>query len=148
MKFFIDSADIASIRGAVDMGLCDGVTTNPSLVAKTGKTFDQVIAEILEIVHGPISLEVTATDYEGIMKQALELSARSERVVVKLPMTPDGIRATRACSEKGIATNVTLVFSPNQALLAAKAGATYVSHFVGRLDDISTTGMALIADIV
>jgi transaldolase len=148
MDFFVDTAVIEEIRQAVAWGLCDGVTTNPSLVAKTGKSFEAVIAEILEIVDGPISLEATSTDYEGMMVEARDLASRSDKVVVKLPMTPAGIQATRTCTEEGIKTNVTLVFSPTQALIAAKAGATYVSPFIGRLDDISSSGMSLIEDLV
>jgi len=147
MKFFIDSADIAQIKEAVSWGICDGVTTNPSLVAKTGKSFQQVIEEITEVVSGPISLEVTAVDYEGMMKQARELAAIKENVVVKIPLIKDGIRATKTCSEEGINTNVTLCFSAAQALLAAKAGATYISPFIGRLDDCSNEGMSIIEDI-
>jgi transaldolase len=147
MKFFIDSADIAEIKDAVAMGMCDGVTTNPSLVAKTGRTFDAVITDILEIVSGPVSLEVTTTAYDDMMTQARELAKHADNVVVKLPLTPHGLKASRTCYEEGIATNVTLCFSPSQALLAAKAGATYISPFVGRLDDVSTDGMALIQDI-
>jgi len=148
MQFFIDTADIDQIKQAISWGLCDGITTNPTLVARTGKPFDQVIDEILELVSGPVSLEVTAMDYETMMVQARKLAARAKNVIVKLPMTPDGIQATRTCTSEGIKTNVTLVFSPNQALLAAKAGATYVSPFLGRLDDISSDGMGLVADIV
>ncbi len=148
MKFFIDSAQIEEIREAIALGVCDGVTTNPSLVAKTGKSFDQVIAEITEIVDGPISLETTAMDVDGMVKEARALAARHDNVVVKIPMTREGMQATKICFEEGISTNVTLIFSPLQALLAAKAGATYVSPFIGRLDDISTEGMSLISDIV
>ena len=147
MKFFIDSADIAEIKDAVAMGMCDGVTTNPSLVAKTGRTFDAVIADILEVVNGPVSLEVTTTEYADMMAQGRELAQHADNVVVKLPLTPQGLKAARTCYDEGIATNVTLCFSPSQALLAAKAGATYISPFVGRLDDISTSGMGLIQDI-
>jgi len=147
MKFFIDSADIAEIKDAVAMGMCDGVTTNPSLVAKTGRTFEAVIADILEVVSGPVSLEVTTTEYDDMMGQARKLAKIADNVVVKLPLTPEGLKACRTCYEEGIATNVTLCFSPSQALLAAKAGATYISPFVGRLDDVSTEGMALIQDI-
>ena len=147
MKFFIDSADIDDIKKAVAWGLCDGVTTNPSLVAKTGKSFDQVMNEILEVVRGPVSLEVTAIDYDGMMEQARELAKKADNVVVKIPLTPDGLKATRTCADEGIAVNVTLCFSPNQALLAAKAGAAYISPFVGRLDDISADGMSLISEI-
>ncbi len=148
MKFFIDTANVDEIRKAQAWGLVDGVTTNPSLVAKTGQRFDDVKREILELVDGPVSLEVTAVDYEGIMVQARALAAEGPQVVVKLPLTPAGIAATRTCSTEGIATNVTLCFSANQALLAAKAGATYISPFVGRLDDVGREGMALIEDIV
>jgi transaldolase len=148
MKFFVDSASIEDIRQAVELGLCDGVTTNPSLVAKTGKPFKQVIQEITAEVDGPISLEVTATDTEGMLAEARELAAISENVVVKIPMTRDGIRAVRVLSDEDIQTNVTLIFTASQALVAAKAGATYVSPFIGRLDDISTDGMELIQQIV
>ncbi|MGM0574164.1 MAG: fructose-6-phosphate aldolase [Myxococcota bacterium] len=148
MKFFIDSADIDEIKDALSMGICDGVTTNPSLVAKTGKPFGTVIHEILEVVPGPVSLEVTTVTYDEMMGQARELAGYGDNVVVKLPLTPDGLRACRTCYDEGIATNVTLCFSPTQALLAAKAGATYVSPFVGRLDDISSDGMRLIEEIL
>jgi transaldolase len=148
MKFFIDSADIGEIREALAMGMCDGVTTNPSLVAKTGKTFKTVIDEIVHTVPGPVSLEVTTNSFDEMLPQAEELASYGDNVVVKLPLTRPGLRACKALSEKGIATNVTLCFSPNQALLAAKAGATYISPFVGRLDDISSEGMAVVEDIV
>ena len=148
MLFFIDTADINEIRRALSWGICDGVTTNPTLVAKTEKSFDSIIDQILEEVDGPVSLEVTVTDYETMMDQARQLTARGSNVVVKLPMTPDGIRATRTCTEEGIETNVTLVFSATQALIAAKAGATYVSPFIGRLDDIANDGMSVLADII
>ena len=148
MKFFIDTADIDQIQDAISMGVCDGVTTNPSLVAKTGKPFQVIIDEILDVVDGPVSLEVTALDYDGMIEQARALAAHGENVVVKLPLTRPGLQACRTCYDEGIATNVTLCFSPSQALLAAKAGATYVSPFVGRLDDISIDGMKLIDDIV
>ena len=147
MQFFIDTADIAEIRDALAMGMCDGVTTNPSLVAMTGRTFDAVIADILELVDGPVSLEVTSLDYDEMMTQARQLAAYGQQVVVKLPLTLPGLRACRTCFEEGIATNVTLCFSISQALLAAKAGATYISPFVGRLDDISADGMQLIRSI-
>jgi transaldolase len=147
MKFFIDTADIDEIKDALAIGVCDGVTTNPSLVAKTGRSFSSVIADVLELVTGPVSLEVTTLAYEEIMVQARELSTYGHNVVVKLPLTPDGLRACRTCYKEGIATNVTLCFSPSQALLAAKAGATYISPFVGRLDDISSEGMQLIREI-
>lgn len=147
MQFFIDTADIAEIKDALAMGMCDGVTTNPSLVAKTGRTFDAVIADVLELVSGPVSLEVTTNEYDEMMRQARQLVQYGEQVVVKLPLTLPGLRACRTCFDEGIATNVTLCFSPNQALLAAKAGATYISPFVGRLDDISADGMELIRSI-
>lgn len=148
MKFFIDTADLGEIRAAAEMGLIDGVTTNPSLVAKTGRKYLDVVREICEVVDGPISAEVLSTEYEAMMREALDWAKVHRNVVVKLPLTLDGLRATRACKNEGIRTNVTLCFSANQALLAAKAGATYISPFVGRLDDISEVGMALIEDIV
>ena len=148
MKFFVDTADINQIKEAVAWGICDGVTTNPSLVAKTGKSFDAVIEEICEVVDGPISLEVTATDFDGMMAQGRALAKTKDNVVVKVPLTKDGIRATRAFTDEGIKTNVTLCFSAGQALLAAKAGASYISPFIGRLDDVSNEGMAIIDDIV
>ena len=148
MKFFIDSADIGEIREALSMGMCDGVTTNPSLVAKTGKTFQTVIDEIVHTVPGPVSLEVTTNSFDEMLAQAEELASYGKNVVVKLPLTRPGLRACKVLSEKDIATNVTLCFSPNQALLAAKAGATYISPFVGRLDDISSEGLAVVEDIV
>lgn len=148
MKFFVDSASIEEIQGALDLGACDGVTTNPSLVARTGKSFEQVIQEITTLVDGPISLETTALDSEGMLKEARALAARHENVVVKIPMTREGMKVTRICASEGIKTNVTLVFSPIQALLAAKAGATYVSPFVGRLDDISQEGMSMVGDVL
>lgn len=148
MQFFIDSADIDEIKDALSMGMCDGVTTNPSLVAKTGKPFQKVIDSILEVVDGPVSLEVTTLTYDEIMGQARRLAAIAENVVVKLPLTPPGLKACQTCYNEGIATNVTLCFSPTQALLAAKAGATYISPFVGRLDDVSSDGMRLIEEIL
>jgi len=148
VKFFIDSADIDEIREAMSMGMCDGVTTNPSLVAKTGKSFQTVIGEIVAAVPGPVSLEVTTVAYDEMMSQARELAGFGDNVVVKLPLTQDGLKACQTCYREGIATNVTLCFSSTQALLAAKAGATYISPFVGRLDDISSEGMGLIEDIV
>lgn len=147
MKFFIDSADIEEIRKAQSMGVLDGVTTNPSLVAKTGKPFRQVLEEICEVVDGPISAEVVATDYEGILKEGRELAQIHKNIVIKVPMLVDGLRAVKTFADEGIRTNVTLVFSATQALLAAKAGATYVSPFVGRLDDIGHEGMELIAQV-
>ncbi|HLV60412.1 MAG TPA: fructose-6-phosphate aldolase [Fredinandcohnia sp.] len=147
MKFFIDSADIEEIRKAQSMGVLDGVTTNPSLIAKTGKPFRQVIEAICEVVDGPISAEVVATDYEGIVKEGRELAQVHKNIVVKVPLIVDGLRAVKTLSDEGIQTNVTLCFSANQALLAAKAGATYISPFVGRLDDIGHEGMELIAQV-
>ncbi len=148
MKFFIDTANIKEIREAHSMGMVDGVTTNPSLIAKEGRDFQTIIREICEIVDGPISAEVISLDAAGMLKEARELAKIHENIVVKIPMTVDGLKATKQLSEEGIKTNVTLVFSPLQALMAAKAGATYASPFVGRLDDISQEGMTLIAQIV
>lgn len=148
MKFFIDTADVESIKKAVELGMCDGVTTNPTLIMKSGKDQKQVIMEIAKIVKGPISIEGNGETYEEMMKEALEFSKWTPNAVIKLPMTKEGLRVCRALSEKGIKTNVTLIFSASQALLAAKAGATYVSPFVGRLDDISEDGMVLISDIM
>jgi len=148
MKFFIDTADVKEIREAAAMGLVDGVTTNPSLVAKTGRKFRDVLVEICDIVKGPVSAEVTAMQYEPIMREARELAALRNNIVVKIPMLPEGLKAVRTCSEEGIRTNVTLCFSATQALLAAKAGASYISPFVGRLDDVSTDGMQLIGEIL
>ncbi len=148
MQFFIDSADVGEIKKALAMGLCDGVTTNPSLVAKTGRPFDEALREILGIVKGPVSAEVTAVEYEGMMKEARYYAKFADNVVIKIPMIIEGLRAVRDLTSDGIRTNMTLCFSPSQALLAAKAGATYVSPFVGRLDDVSENGMALIALII
>lgn len=148
MKFFIDTANVEEIKEANRMGMVDGVTTNPSLIAKEGRDFEEVIREICEIVDGPISAEVIALDTEGMLKEARHLAGIHKNIVVKIPMTVDGLKAVRQLSEEGIHTNVTLVFSPLQALMAAKAGATYVSPFVGRLDDLSQDGMALIEQIV
>ncbi len=147
MKFFIDTADVREIREANDLGVLDGVTTNPSLVAKSGRKFIEVLKEITEIVDGPISAEVVALDHEGMIREAEELAAIHPNIVVKIPMTPEGLKAVKTLHGKGIRTNVTLIFSPLQALLAAKAGASYVSPFVGRLDDISQDGMGIIEDI-
>lgn len=148
MKFFIDSANIDEIREAASLGILDGVTTNPSLVAKEGKNFRQLLDEILAIVDGPVSAEVVSTDHEGIVREARELAAIHENIVVKVPLIREGLKAVRQVSDEGIKTNVTLCFSPTQALLAAKAGATYISPFIGRLDDISHDGMELIQQIV
>ncbi len=148
MKFFIDTADVNEIRQAVAMGIIDGVTTNPSLIAKTGRPFADVIKEIVDIVDGPISAEAISLDAPGMIKEGRELAKIHKNIVVKIPMGVEGLKAVKALAAEKIRTNVTLVFSANQALLAAKAGATYVSPFVGRLDDISEEGMVLIADIV
>ena len=147
MKFFIDTADVREIREAHELGLVDGVTTNPSLIAKSGRKFEDVIKEIITIVDGPISAEVIALDAPGMIREALELAKIHKNIVIKVPMTAEGLKATKALTEKGIKTNVTLIFSSLQALLAAKAGATYVSPFVGRLDDISQDGMQIIEEI-
>jgi len=148
MQFFIDSADVGDIKKALALGLCDGVTTNPSLVAKTGRPFGDVLKEICGLVPGPISAEVTATDAEGMLKEARALAKYGPQVVIKIPLIVEGLKAVKVLAGEGVKTNVTLCFSAVQALLAAKAGATYVSPFVGRLDDISQDGMELIADIV
>jgi transaldolase len=148
MRIFIDTANVDQIREANSWGILDGVTTNPTLVAKEGRDFKQVIQEICSIVDGPISAEAVSVEAEGMVKEARELSKIHSNVVVKVPMTAEGLKAVKLLSKEGIKTNVTLVFSANQALLAAKAGATYVSPFIGRLDDISHTGMDLVRDIV
>jgi len=152
MKFFIDTANLNEISEAKELGMIDGVTTNPSLVAKEGcknrEDFKKLIYEICEVVQGPVSAEVVSTDVDGMVKEAKELAEIHQHVVVKIPMITDGLKATRQLAEAGIKINVTLVFSPLQALLAAKAGATYVSPFVGRLDDISHTGMELVGQIL
>jgi len=147
MKIFIDSADVAEIREAVSMGVVDGVTTNPSLVAKTGRAFKDVIHDICEIVDGPISAEVFATETQAILAEAREYASWHPNVVVKIPLIADGLKAVRALSDEGIKTNVTLCFSATQGLLAAKAGATYISPFLGRIDDISWDGMELIGQL-
>jgi transaldolase len=147
MKFFIDTADVNEIREAHELGLVDGVTTNPSLIAKSGRKFKDVIKEIVSIVDGPISAEVISLDAPGMVKEAKELAKIHKNIVVKVPMTPEGLKATKALTALKIRTNVTLIFTPMQALLAAKAGATYVSPFVGRLDDISQDGMGIIEEI-
>lgn len=148
MKIFIDSADLAEIRDAAQMGVIDGVTTNPSLVAKTGKPMKETIAAICEIVDGPISAEVIATDTDGILKEGRELAKMHENIVVKVPLIADGLRAVKVFTAEGIKTNVTLCFSASQGLLAAKAGATYISPFVGRVDDVSGEGMQLVEQLV
>ena len=148
MKFFIDTANLDEIRKAADLGLADGVTTNPSLIAKENCTFEDRIREICSIVDGPVSAEVISTNVDGMVKEAGKLAKIASNVVVKIPMTTDGLRATKKLAGEGIKTNVTLVFSPLQALLTAKAGASYVSPFIGRLDDISHEGMNLVEDII
>ena len=148
MKIFIDTANLEHIREVNSWGILDGVTTNPTLVAKEGREFAGTIREICSIVDGDISAEAVSMDAEGMITEARELSKMHSNVVVKIPMTAEGLKAVKVLSAEGVRTNVTLVFSPNQALLAAKAGATYVSPFVGRLDDINHTGMDLVRDIV
>jgi len=148
MKFFVDTADIAEIAELNDTGLLDGVTTNPSLVAKTGRDFVATVKEICRIVKGPVSAEVTATEHAGMLAEGRKLAEIATNVAVKVPLTMEGLKTCKALSDDGIMVNVTLCFSPAQAILAAKAGAAFVSPFVGRLDDIGQDGMALIADIV
>ena len=147
MNLFLDTADTAVIRDLAATGLVDGVTTNPTLIARSGRTMREVIAEICELVEGPVSAEVAASEIEGMLAEGRALADIAPNVVVKLPLTKDGLIATRVLAEEGIQTNVTLCFTANQAMLAAKAGATYVSPFVGRLDDIGEDGMQLIHDI-
>jgi transaldolase len=147
MKFFIDTANIAEIKEANAMGMVDGVTTNPSLIAKEGRDFKEIITEICSIVNGPISAEVIALDEAGMVREATELARIHDNIVIKIPMTIDGLKAVRRLAGDGIKTNVTLVFSPLQALMAAKAGAAFVSPFVGRLDDLSQDGMQLVEQI-
>lgn len=148
MKFFIDTANVEEIRKANDMGVICGVTTNPSLIAKEGKKFEEVVREITSIVDGPISAEVISLEAEGMVREAVELSKIHKNIVIKVPMTVEGLKAVKILHKEKIKTNVTLIFSSGQALLAARAGATYVSPFVGRLDDISNDGIALIEEIV
>lgn len=148
MKFFIDTANINEIKEAAALGILDGVTTNPSLVSKEGKDFRKLLDEILALVDGPVSAEVISTDYNGILKEARDYASIHHNIVVKVPLIKEGLKAVKTLSAEGIKTNVTLCFSPSQALLAAKAGATYISPFVGRLDDVSTSGMDLISQIV
>jgi transaldolase len=148
MKFFIDTANIEEIKEANAMGMVDGVTTNPSLIAKEGRDFKEIITEICRIVDGPISAEVISLDTEGMVREARDLAKIHPNIVVKIPMTVEGLKAVRLLSADEIKTNVTLIFSPLQALMAAKAGATYVSPFVGRLDDLSQEGMLLVEQIV
>ena len=147
MKFFVDTADVGEIRELASTGLLDGVTTNPSLIAKAGRPIKTVIAEICEVVDGPVSAEVAATDFDGMMKEAGILAPIAKNVTIKVPLTWDGLKACRALSQRGTKVNVTLCFSANQALLAAKAGATFISPFAGRLDDIGFDGMEVIREI-
>ncbi|MGH7154672.1 MAG: fructose-6-phosphate aldolase [Acetobacteraceae bacterium] len=148
MKFFVDTADVAEIKSLSESGLLDGVTTNPSLIAKTGKKMRDVIAEICAIVPGPVSAEVAATKFEDMLAEARVLREIARNVTIKVPLTPDGLRACRKLADEGTMVNVTLCFSPAQALLAAKAGATFISPFVGRLDDVGEYGMGAVADIM
>jgi len=148
MKFFADTADMDAIKDLADLGMLDGVTTNPSIIAKSGLNFLEVIPEICKICDGPVSAEVASTDFDTMMKEAEKLAALADNVCVKLPLTEAGLKTCRHLSAQNIMTNVTLCFSANQALLAAKAGATFISPFVGRLDDIGLTGMDLIEDII
>jgi transaldolase len=148
MKFFVDTADLEEIRQLAELGLLDGVTTNPSLVAKTGRNFLDTVREICEVVEGPVSAEVAATDFETMLAEGRKLAGIAPNVAVKVPLTPAGLRTCSQLVRDGVMVNVTLCFSPAQALLAAKAGATFVSPFAGRLDDIGSDGMRLIADIV
>ena len=148
MQFFIDTADVREIKEAAAMGLVDGVTTNPSLVAKTGRKFRDVLLEICDVVDGPVSAEVVTLTCDEMMREARELAALRSNIVVKIPLIPEGLKAVKICAAEGIKTNVTLCFTATQALLAAKVGATYISPFIGRLDDVSTEGMQVIADIL
>jgi transaldolase len=149
MKLFVDTGDVEEVRQAAEWGIVDGVTTNPSLIAKSGKGFRETVLKICDLLpQGDISAEVVATDYDGMMREAKEISSWHPQIVVKVPLTEDGVRAVRALSDRGTRTNVTLVFSVSQALLAAKAGATYISNFVGRVDDISGDGMDAVAETV
>lgn len=152
MKFFVDTADVAEIKSLAASGLLDGVTTNPSLIAKSGRPMLEVIREIADVVPGPVSAEVTATDHATMMREAHKLHAigrgRNDNITIKVPLTPDGLRTCKTLAGEGIMVNVTLCFSAAQAILAAKAGASFISPFIGRLDDIGENGMTLIADIV
>ena len=147
MKFFVDTADVDAIRELNDMGFCDGVTTNPSLIKKSGRDILEVIAEICDIVDGPVSAEVVSTDYEGMIAEGNKLAAISDKIAIKVPLTIDGLKACKTFTSQGKMVNVTLCFSANQALLAAKAGATFISPFIGRLDDLNLDGLELIEDI-
>lgn len=148
MKFFIDTADIKEISALISTGLVDGITTNPSLIAKQGKDMKEIIKSICNIIEGPVSAEVTATDYTTMLKEGEYLASIAKNIAVKVPLTPDGLKTCRALSEKGYMVNVTLCFSAGQAVLAAKSGATFISPFIGRLDDIGEDGISLIEDII
>jgi transaldolase (EC 2.2.1.2) len=147
MQFFLDTGNVDEIKQALEWGILDGVTTNPTLIAKTGRPFMEVVKEILQLVDGPVSLETVSRDAKGMVEEGRKLAELGDNVVVKIPMTPEGMIAVQELESEGIPTNVTLVFSPTQALIAAKAGATFVSPFIGRLDDISSEGMKLIRDV-
>jgi transaldolase len=148
MKFFIDTANVEEIKEGLAMGVVDGVTTNPSLISKEGREFRALVTEICRLVDGPVSLEATSLEADGMVREARELAKIGDNVVVKIPMTEEGLKAVKKLNTEGIDTNVTLVFSPSQALLASKVGATYISPFVGRLDDVSTSGMELVEQII
>ena len=147
MKFFLDTANVDQIKRINNLGLCDGVTTNPSIINKEGRDFEEVVKEICSIVEGPVSAEVTSYDYEGMVKEAREIAKWADNIVVKIPMTEDGLKAINTLSKEGIKTNCTLIFSVRQGLMAAKAGATYISPFIGRIDDMGEDGMRLIYDL-
>ena len=147
MKFFLDTANVDEIKRINDLGLCDGVTTNPSLINKEGRDFKEVVSEISKIVDGPVSAEVTCYDYEGMVDQARDLSKWSDNIVVKIPMTEDGLKAIHTLSKEGIKTNCTLIFSLSQGIMAMKAGATYISPFMGRIDDMGENGAELVASL-
>ena len=147
MKIFLDSADLNEIRKVAELGVCDGVTTNPTLIAKSGQDFKTVLKEIVSLIPGPISAEVVSTEHKGMLAEAEVLAKLNDSIVIKLPLTPEGLRACKVLSSQGVRTNVTLCFQAGQALLAAKCGATYISPFIGRLDDVSIDGMTLIRDI-
>lgn len=147
MKFFLDTANVDQIKRINDLGICDGVTTNPSIIKKEGRDFKKVVTEIASIVDGPISAEVTSYDYESMVEEALDISKWADNIVVKIPMTEDGLKAINTLSKKGIKTNCTLIFSVSQGLMAAKAGATYISPFVGRIDDMGEDGGELIYNL-
>jgi transaldolase len=147
MQFFLDTGNVDEIKQALEWGILDGVTTNPTLIAKTGRPFMEVVKEILQLVDGPVSLETVSRDAKGMVEEGRKLAELGDNVVVKIPMTPEGMIAVQELESEGIPTNVTLVFSPTQALIAAKAGATFVSPFIGRLDDVSSDGMKLIRDV-